>query len=225
MHPGGLRLTDRAARLAALKAGMLVADLGCGAGATASHLTSRFGLRVIGLEISERLLAAGLHRDPGLCLIRSDCKALPFGDGSLDAVVIECALSVLGSMDVVLAECARALKSSGKLIISDLVSKCEPASGQFLTEAGLAQRLLKAGFRIVINEDHTPALRTYAAELRTPRGEQEGDPERALRAGGPLRSGQSGPDFAVGARCLGRHSRLSDLGYVLLIATLSDGEG
>ena len=202
MHPGGLRLTDRAVRLAGLDAGMLVADIGCGAGITSSYLTSKFGLSMIGLDISSALIEAGIERYPGLRLIRWDGETLPFEDGCLDALVIECALSVIGPTESILTECARALKKAGSLIVSEVVSRREPASGdgQLLSEAGLVKLLSNAGFHVVIHEDHTPALRTYVAQLRE----------------------QNGLDFnanlLLGETCLKSHLKLSDFGYVLMIA-------
>lgn len=205
MHPGGLRLTDRAARLAGLGAGMQVADIGCGLGVTASFMSSKYGIDMIGLEKSEALVEAGLKRHPGLRLICWDCVELPFEDRCLDAVYIECALSVIGHTESIFSECARTLKQSGALIISDVVLKQVPIGGedQILSTDRLFNLLSTSGFDVIVSEDHTPALRTYFAQLRE----------------------HGGPDFDVStflcASCFGTRPRLSNFGYTLIIARKS----
>ncbi len=167
MHPGGIRLTDRAVRLAGLAKGMTVADIGCGAGATAAYLAAKHELKMVGLEISESLVKTGLWQNPGLHLIRWDCRTLPFGPESLDAVLFECSLSVIGYGGSTLADCARALKPRGTLILSDLLKKSgrEDDLAAPPSPAQLESRLADAGFGIAVSEDHTPALVTYACEL------------------------------------------------------------
>ena len=166
MHPGGLRLTDRAVRLADIAKGMAVADIGCGAGSTAAFLTDKYGFKMVGLEISEPLIQIGLKNCPGLHFIRWDCKTLPFEPASLDAVLFECSLSVIGYSGKTLDECATALKPNGTLIMSDLLAKKstgKPSALPALSE--LEKRLKASGFEVVVSEDHTPALITYAAQL------------------------------------------------------------
>jgi arsenite methyltransferase len=168
MHPGGLRLTDRAVRLAGLAESMTVADIGCGAGATAAYLADKYKFKMVGLEISEPLIRAGLRHSPGLHLIRWDCKTLPFEPESLDAVLLECSLSVIGCGGSLLADCAQALKPGSALILSDLLRKDgradDPSAAP--SPAELESRLADAGFSVAVSEDHTPALVTYACELR-----------------------------------------------------------
>ncbi len=167
MHPGGLRLTDRAIRLAKLEKGMAVADIGCGTGSTAAYLSSKYALNMVGLELSEPLLETGLKNNPGLHLLHWDCRTLPFEPESLDAVLFECSLSVIGYAGPTLAESALALKPNGTLIISDLMAKRSSADNRGVppTLEKIEAHLDAFGFNIIVIEDHTPALMTYAAEL------------------------------------------------------------
>jgi arsenite methyltransferase len=165
MHPGGLRLTDRAIRLAGLHKDMKVADIGCGAGSTVAYLTSKYGLVMTGLDISEQLIRAGLMKNPGLNIIHWENKRLPFKALSLDATLFECSLSVMGFSERLLDECYGALRSNGKLIISDIFAKQEAQNFSLPTFAWLKSRLVTAGFTVDVSEDHTPALITYVAEL------------------------------------------------------------
>jgi ubiquinone/menaquinone biosynthesis C-methylase UbiE len=166
MHPGGLRLTDRAVRLAGLSKGMTVADIGCGTGVTAAHLGRVHGLDVTGLDISRALINEGLAANPGLRLIQWDCETLPFEDESLDAVFFECTLSVIGNHASVLAHCRQALRPSGLVIISEpcLKAGAEASSG-LMTADGLKAAVQRVGFAVIACEDHTAALKTFAAEL------------------------------------------------------------
>lgn len=202
MHPGGLRLTDRAARLAALTSGMRAADIGCGTGATAALLSEKYGLQVVGLEISDALIDIGLKNHPGIHLIRWDCTSLPFENESLDAAFFECTLSILGNTRRSLADCAAALKKNGTVIISDVYSKHNKKDGTAspLTQEGLLRILTSTGFDVVVHEDHMAALRTYVAELRE-KGGTDFD---------------AGAFFGTACGCAG--TRLSEYGYTLIIA-------
>lgn len=202
MHPGGLRLTDRAVRLAGLREGMRAADIGCGTGVTAAFLAGKYKLNVVGLEISGALIDIGLKNNPGLNLIHWDCGTFPFEDNSLDAILFECTLSVIGNTPNVLAQCVKALKRTGALIISDVCARNNVKNGNNapLTLGMLEKLLFNAGFEISINEDHTPALRTYAAEL-------------IENCGNTTDIGQF-----LGACCDNSGLRLSDIGYTLIIA-------
>lgn len=200
MHPGALRLTDRAVRLAALDEGMHVADIGCGTGVTAAFLTGKHKLKVVGLEISGNLIDIGLKNNPGLKLIRWDCDTFPFEDNSMDAIFFECTLSIIGNTQRILSQCAKALKSGGMLIISDLFMNTEDRKYAHRTLAMLAEALSSSNFDILVQEEHTPALRTYLAELKA----------------------HNGDDFELGSffGTCGDYTglRLSDFTYMLIIA-------
>lgn len=200
MHPGGLRLTDRAVRLAALGAGMRVADIGCGTGTTAAFLTEKYKLNMVGLDISDTLITIGLKLWPGLNLIRWNCDALPFEDDTLDAVFFECTLSLLGDTRRLLPQCATALKKKGTVIISDVYARHKTGSAFPLTADRLNENLRASGFDIIVQEDHTAALRTYIAELR----EKNGNSIDACSF--------------FGTSCDSNNVRLSNLGYMLTIA-------
>lgn len=203
MHPGGLRLTDRAVRLAGLDAGMHVADIGCGTGVTAAFLSGKHKLNVIGLELSGALIDIGLRNNPGLKLIRWDCETISLEDDSLDAIMFECSLSVIGNTKSILAQCAKALKKSGVIIISDVcVNQGDFKGGKKmpLTSATLMQQLAVSGFDVIVHEDHTAALRTYMAELK----EKNGNEFDACAL--------------FGGSCNIEGIRPSDFGYMLMIA-------
>ena len=130
LRPGGLELTRRALELAALPQNALVADLGCGPGATA-QLLAQSGHRVLALDLSEASLAAA--QGPGVSVLCASAQRLPLASGSLAAVFCECVLSAMGMADhgtanTVLAEAARVLAPGGVLVLSDLYLREMPGA-------------------------------------------------------------------------------------------------
>ena len=60
-------------------------DLGCGGGQDADNLRQR-GYRVVGLDRTSALLAAGRRRDPSLPLVLADFRQFPFQAKSFDGL-------------------------------------------------------------------------------------------------------------------------------------------
>ena len=212
LHPGGLRLTGRAVRLSGLNPGMRVADIGCGTGATCAYLAREYDLDVVGLEPSETLLAACRANHPELNVVRGVWESLPFAQERLDAVIAECTLSLTESPEKALARSFDALKDGGTLIVSDLYIKTAKTAGHESKSRRFSARdirdlILGAGFDIVLTEDHTPALKTFACAL----SERCGGMENMAA----LFSGQPASRFAG--------ISLRDLGYLLVVAKKHDG--
>ncbi len=90
-----------------------VLDLACGSGAISRELV-RPGRTVVGLDTSAAELALAAERGPGPWL-RADAHALPFADGSVDAVTSSMGLVVIRPLGEVLSEVARVLKPGGVL--------------------------------------------------------------------------------------------------------------
>lgn len=176
LRPGGLALTQRALALANLPSAALVADLGCGRGATA-RLLAQAGHRVLALDSNPELLGAA--RGPGVSPLLARAEAVPLADDCLDAVFCECVLSVTGQAAAVLAEAARVLKPGGTLVASDLYlreesglrGEADPALGAgdclsgALPERWLLNALQAAGFSVQRFEDHSRLLAELAARL------------------------------------------------------------
>ena len=79
--------------------------------------------RVVGIDISEGMLAVGLDKvrkakyDSSIELIVADCSALPFEDCSFDAVICGYGVRNFANLDLGLAEMYRVLKHGGQLRI------------------------------------------------------------------------------------------------------------
>jgi ubiquinone/menaquinone biosynthesis C-methylase UbiE len=90
-----------------------VLDLGCGTGRNLPLFAS--GVRAIGLDPCLEALETARRRAPGVPLVRARAEALPFRDGTFDAVVsglVFCSVSdVAGGLD----EVRRVLNAGGVL--------------------------------------------------------------------------------------------------------------
>ena len=89
----------------------------------------------------ERARARGLAN---VVPTQGDATALPYGDGSLDAVVLTAVLGEIPDQDAALAEVARVLKPDGRLVVGELFG--DP---HFTTTGALERRAPRAGLRLV----------------------------------------------------------------------------
>jgi len=175
LRPGGLTLTRRALTVAALPSGARTLDVGCGVGTTVSLCRSDFALNAFGLDLSAILLAEGRAQDPPRPLLQATALQLPFADGAFEAVLAECSLSLMTDWNQALSDVARVLRPGGLCIVSDVYAA--PRDGTPVTAplqcclAGARSRdeieaqFTTHGFTLWRWEDHTPALKQFAARL------------------------------------------------------------
>lgn len=99
-----------------LRPGDAVLDVGCGAGHELVALADE-GARVVGVDLSAGMLAAGAARLAGAgraaALAQADAARLPFADGSFDAVRVERVLQHVPDPAAVVAEVRRVLRPGG----------------------------------------------------------------------------------------------------------------
>jgi len=96
-----------------------VVDVGCGPGQVTRYLHDR-GLRVTGIDLSERMLACARERSPGVPFEVGDLRALDRDAESLAGLVGFYAIIHLGREEVqrALAEMHRVLGRGGALLLS-----------------------------------------------------------------------------------------------------------
>jgi SAM-dependent methyltransferase len=104
------------AALDGLPPGSRVLDLGCGAGGTTRSLVAaRPDLAVSGCDFSRAAIAAARSFGDDIPYAVADATALPYADGSLDAVIVYDVLEHIPDVGRCLAEIARVLRPGGVL--------------------------------------------------------------------------------------------------------------
>lgn len=94
-HVGSLKATEKLAELCHVDEGKYVLDVGCGVGATPCYLAKRHGCKVVGVDISERMIDRASERakregvEDRVEFRVADVQNLPFEDDLFDVVVGE----------------------------------------------------------------------------------------------------------------------------------------
>jgi 8-oxo-dGTP diphosphatase len=111
------------AEMAGVEAGDRVLDVGCGPGESAFGMAERVpGLRVVGLDFSPAMIRIARARrrvdpvGPMIDLTRGDAMALPFADGSFDAVTGHSFLYLVPDPERVLSEAKRVLLPGARCV-------------------------------------------------------------------------------------------------------------
>jgi len=102
---------------AAVGPGTRVLDAGCGAGG-ASVRAARRGAHVNGLDAAEALLAIARQRLPDGDFRTGDLEALPYPDGTFDAILVADVLPYLADPVAVLCELRRVCDWQGRLVVA-----------------------------------------------------------------------------------------------------------
>ena len=176
-HPGGLDLTRRLAGRLDLRTGQKVLDVASGPGATAFLLAAEFGVAVEGVDLGEQSVAGANAKAAANGLADQvrftvgDAERLPLPDGSVDAVVCECAFCTFPDKATAAAEMARVLKPGGRIGITDVTLDPARLHEELRTLAGwvacladarpveqYVELLAGAGLEVVHQESHDAAL-------------------------------------------------------------------
>jgi arsenite methyltransferase len=94
-HLGGVGATEEIIELCHVDEGKYVLDIGCGAGVTPCFIAKRYGCRVVGVDISERMVERSRERAQREGVADrvefriADAQNLPFDDDLFDAVITE----------------------------------------------------------------------------------------------------------------------------------------
>lgn len=125
LHPGGFPLTKRTAEIAGLKEGLTVLDVSSGRGTQAIYYAENFGVIVVGLDLSEEMIATATKNakessvSERISFVRGDSQDLPFDNNSFDVVINECAVGIPDDSQKVLDEMVRVAKPGGSIVIHE----------------------------------------------------------------------------------------------------------
>jgi 2-polyprenyl-3-methyl-5-hydroxy-6-metoxy-1,4-benzoquinol methylase len=95
-----------------------VLEAGCGEGYGAAMLAAGGPERVVALDYDAAATVHVRRSYPDVAVVRGNLVALPFGDGTYDAVVSLQTIEHLWDQAAFVAECCRVLRPRGRLILS-----------------------------------------------------------------------------------------------------------
>ncbi|MEX2324297.1 MAG: class I SAM-dependent methyltransferase [Nitriliruptoraceae bacterium] len=108
-------------------AGSTILDVAAGPGNVARQMVTQGAQRVVALDLSFNMLAAGARSRPeGITWVNGDAMALPFADGSFDAVTISFGLRNVPDPVAALAEFARVTRPGGRLAVCEFAAPTAP---------------------------------------------------------------------------------------------------
>lgn len=176
-RPGGMVITRHLLDISSLPPGGIILDIACGLGATLECLRSEYDLMPVGLDLSMQMLKQNREHNPSLKLAQADCSKLPIMSNTLQAVIMECALTLSGEQHKALQEYHRVLDPNGLLLISDIYNreKTTTSAGRILeasrclsrvdSEENIRNTLINNGFVIRLWEDQTQYLKQWMAQM------------------------------------------------------------
>lgn len=166
-HPGGTALTRHLLDVARVGPDERVLDVACGDGATLRLL----GPRAVGVDVEPRAVVRA-----GARAVVADAHALPLTDGTVDVVLLECALSTFDVPERALAEAVRVLRPGGRLAMTDVLLDRERARADVVavvdgitnarTLPEYAVLLAGAGLRVEVTQDRADAALALVRRVR-----------------------------------------------------------
>jgi SAM-dependent methyltransferase len=141
-HLGGVEATEEMAALCHIDEGKYVLDVGCGAGTTPCFLVKRYGCRVVGVDISARMIERARERaqregvaDRAEFRV-ADVQDLPFEDNLFDAVIGESVIAFPEDKQKAVDECARVTKPGGYVGLNESTWRKVPPPPEVVAWAG-----------------------------------------------------------------------------------------
>ena len=197
-HIGGSEGTLMLAEKLTMNASSSVLDIGCGIGGPARFLSSEFGCKVSGIDLTADFVNTGnsLTDQVGLSdkvkLIEASALNIPFADNSFDvSYMIHVGMNI-ADKDVLFSEAFRVTKPGGVFGIYDvmLIGNCElqyplpwavEEDGNAIASAtDYISALIKAGFSLKNEDDKTDFANGFFEKMSASMGTSEGPPPVVL---------------------------------------------
>ena len=107
------------AKVAGLKDGDDVLDVGCGTGVFSRHALSKVGVSgsVRGIDLSESMLGVARSMAPGVEFQQGNAMDLPFQDAEFDVVISSFMLMFVPEPEKAVSEMMRVLRPEGRLVV------------------------------------------------------------------------------------------------------------
>jgi len=173
-HMGGVKATEQLIELCHINKDKYVLVVGCGVGVTPCYLAQRYGCRVVGVDLSERMVDRSKERAKRKGVAEraefrvADAQNLPFEDALFDAVICESVNAFIEDRPRALSEYVRVVKPGGYVGLNEVTWLETPppdlvkylyriVSAEFLAGNGGWKKLLEgSGLREIV-------ARTYKA--------------------------------------------------------------
>jgi ubiquinone/menaquinone biosynthesis C-methylase UbiE len=184
-HMGGLKATKALIELCHINKDAHVLDAGCGVGATACYLAKRYGCSVVGVDISEKMIARSNERakrervEDSVEFRVADVQDLPFGDTLFDVVIGESVITFIEDKRRAISEYVRVTKPGGYVGLNEEIwLKAPPTElvefakrtweikAQVPTADGWAGLLEDAGLRNIIVKTYKVSALRESSQLR-----------------------------------------------------------
>jgi ubiquinone/menaquinone biosynthesis C-methylase UbiE len=143
-HIGGVAATEQLMELCHVGAGQYILDVGCGAGVTPCFIAKRYGCRVVGVDISEGMIARSRERAKREGVADrvefrvADAQDLPFEDDLFDAVITESVTAFPEDKQRAVCEYARVTKPGGYVGLNESTWRKVPPPPELLAWASQA---------------------------------------------------------------------------------------
>ncbi len=171
------------------KPGDRLLDVGCGTGHWSRFFASR-GYRVVGADLSERMIAMAKASAPDGCAFHvADACSLPFAEASFDVATAMSALEFISCVETAVGEMARCTRAGGSILIGTL-NRLSPLNRKRLSRG---QEPYVSGRLLAPNE-----LWTLLAPFGTVRMIASSPRDEAARGGDVVRRLEAGPEILSG---------------------------
>lgn len=131
-HLGGVAATEALVELCHIGRGKKVLDVGCGVGVTPCYIAKKYDCRVVGVDISERMIERSEQRMRKTKLTDllefrvADALDLPFENNFFDAVITESVTSFPEDKQKAIGEYVRVTKSGGYVGLNESIWRKVP---------------------------------------------------------------------------------------------------
>jgi SAM-dependent methyltransferase len=134
-HTGGFPATEELLSMCHIEDASEALEVGCGIGVGAAHMARKYGLRVVAVDISEKMLDWARQRaeQEGVAerveFRLANVLDLPFEADRFDLVICESVLAFVQDKTAAIAEMKRVLKPGGYLGLNEVAWLGEPPAG------------------------------------------------------------------------------------------------
>ena len=132
-HVGGFAATDELIFLCHIADAKEVLNVGCGIGVGVAYIARKFGCRVVGVDISEKMIEWSHLRaceegvEDKVDLRVASVLDLPFEDDRFDAVMVESVLAFVDDKSRAIRECIRVTRPGGYVGLNESFWAKEPS--------------------------------------------------------------------------------------------------